>query len=154
MSKKNGGGGFGCALLLGLAGLGLAGAGSGATSGPSSPGEIPPAYLAAYKSAAAGACPELDWPLLAAVGYVESRHGANGGTTSAGAQGPMQFMPSTWRAYDHGSVWDIDDAAPAAAEYLCSAGLDQGDEEAAIYAYNHSWTYVATVQAQADEYRG
>ena len=151
MAKKSGGGGFGTLLLLGLAAFGVAGAGEGGDT--ADPGGIPGDYLAAYQ-AAADECPALDWELLAAVGWVETRHGANGGTSSAGAQGPMQFMPATWAAYDHGSVWDIDDAAPAAAEYLCVNGLDQGDHDAAIYAYNHSWTYVATVQAQADAYRG
>lgn len=154
-SNKQGGGGCGWALLLLVFGLGLAGAGgtSGPTTSQSSPGEIPGHYLAAYQ-AAADECPALDWPLLAAIGYVESRHGANMGPSSAGAIGPMQFMPATWAAYGSGDVWDIDDAAPAAAEYLCRNGLNRGDHQAALYAYNHSWTYVATVQDKADAYRG
>lgn len=150
---KGSGGGFGSLLVLVLVGLGLAGATDGGASAGGDPGEIPPAYLAAYQ-AAAGECPALDWELLAAIGYVESRHGANGGTSSAGAVGPMQFMPPTWAIYGGGSAYDIDDAAEAAARYLCAAGLAEGDHRRAIFAYNHSWGYVDKVQAQADAYRG
>lgn len=58
------------------------------------------------------------WAVLAAVGKVESGHGANMGPSSAGALGPMQFMPRTWPGYGHGSVWNPANAIPAARKYL------------------------------------
>lgn len=160
MSKANkqSRGGSGLAVLLLLFGAALAGAG-GADTSTASPGTIPAHYLAAYQ-AAADECPALDWQLLAAIGWVETKHGqsplpgVHSGSNSSGAMGPMQFIGSTWAAYDHGNVYDIDDAAPAAAEYLCRNGLARGDTRAAVYAYNHSWTYVATVLDKADVYRG
>ena len=41
----------------------------------------------------------MSWALLAAIGQVESGHGANTSTSYAGAQGPMQFLPSTFASY-------------------------------------------------------
>ncbi|MGL5828959.1 MAG: lytic murein transglycosylase, partial [Angustibacter sp.] len=55
-------------------------------------------YFALYQAAAL-TCPGMDWTLLAAVGQVESGHGRNVGPSSAGAVGPMQFMPRTFAAY-------------------------------------------------------
>ena len=77
--------------------------------------------------AAAKTCPGMSWTLLAAIGQVESGHGANPGTSYAGAQGPMQFMPSTFASYgvdgDEDGDRDIMDPADAvfsAAHYLCA----------------------------------
>src|SRR5699024_1767282 len=60
-------------------------------------GRIPKRFLALYKKA--GANYGLRWQLLAGVGWEESRHTADVGGSYAGAQGPMQFMPSTWEQY-------------------------------------------------------
>jgi membrane-bound lytic murein transglycosylase B len=80
------------------------------------------------------------------------------------AVGPMQILPTTWERYaadgDGDGVedpQDIDDAALAAAHYLCVAGGDlaQGaDWTAAIRAYNHSDVYVDAVRTQALAYAG
>ena len=79
------------------------------------------------------------------------------------AVGPMQFIPSTWRAAgadaDGDGVknpQDMTDAASAAAIYLCSGPGDlrlPGDLHAAIMRYNHSDSYAATVTAIAAAYR-
>ena len=65
--------------------------------------------------------------MLAAIGQVESGHGRNTSTSSAGAMGPMQFEPATFAAYavdgDHDGVKSIMDPADAiytAAHYLCA----------------------------------
>ena len=80
------------------------------------------------------------------------------------AVGPMQFIPTTWAvagvdadADGVRSPHDIDDAALAAAVYLC-AGEDGSIREpaamrAAIYSYNHSDSYVTLVMAFERGYR-
>ncbi|WP_330475566.1 lytic murein transglycosylase [Terrabacter sp. C0L_2] len=71
------------------------------------------------------------------------------------AVGPMQFIPGTWRLWGADGNGDgvadpqnIEDAALAAADYLCAGGRDlsrQADLEAAVLSYNHSQRYLATV---------
>jgi membrane-bound lytic murein transglycosylase B len=59
------------------------------------------------------------WNVLAAINYVESAFNKLRNASSAGAQGPMQFIPSTWRAYGlGGDVHDPHDAILGAANYL------------------------------------
>ena len=162
---------------------------------------IPQTALDAYRSAAAAmpaAC-HLSWPLLAAIGRVESDHGRfagavlhadghseppilgpvlngqgtariadtdqgrlDGDTVYDRAVGPMQFIPATWAIYGRtgagsvlGDPFDIHDAAQAAARYLCLAGGDlsaEAGQARAVFAYNHSDAYVATVLTLAAGY--
>jgi membrane-bound lytic murein transglycosylase B len=61
----------------------------------------------------------VKWQMLAAVNFVESAFGRVRSSSSAGAQGPMQFIPSTWRRYGlGGNVHDPHDAILGAANYL------------------------------------
>ena len=122
----------------------------------------PSTYLALYQDSAAKYCPGLSWTVLAAIGQIESDHGANDGPSSAGALGPMQFLPSTW------AVWGIDafgqtgapnimnplDAVPSAARMLCADGAAAGGASlaGAIFAYNHANWYVNEVLDLASEY--
>ena len=79
------------------------------------------------------------------------------------AVGPMQFIPSTWaNAARDGdgdgteSPNDIDDAALAAAAYLCAGSgsvLGESAMRAAIFSYNASEEYVALVMAMEEGYR-
>lgn len=118
--------------------------------------DIPPAMAELYQ-AAAPSCPGLAWPVLAAVGKVETDHGRNVAVSSAGAQGPMQFLPATFAAYgvdgDRDGDTDIDDPADAvfsAAKYLCANGGGQPTRLAvALYNYNRAAAYVARVLAWA-----
>jgi len=122
--------------------------------------DIPGDYLELYRSAARGA--GIDWAVLAAIGKVETDHGRYGGTcatSSAGANGPMQFMPATWSQYGvdgdgdgRKDVCDPADAVPAAAGYLVANGAPENYYNA-IYAYNHADWYVEDVLNQADVYR-
>ncbi len=122
----------------------------------------PTTYLELYKAAAARYCPGLSWTVLAAIGEVESGNGTNVGPSSAGALGPMQFLPSSWK------MWGIDgfgdtgtpnimnpyDAVPSAADYLCAEGAAKGGQSLynAIFSYNHADWYVNEVLAIAHEY--
>jgi membrane-bound lytic murein transglycosylase B len=121
---------------------------------------IPAEYQQAYRAAAL-TCPGMSWTLLAGVGQVESGHGRNNGPSSAGAIGPMQFMPRTFGAYavdgDHdGAIdaWDPQDAIFTAAHYLCVSGDASGAtansaawKQTALLAYNHAQWYVDLVLA-------
>ena len=122
---------------------------------------VPANYMALYKASAAKYCPTMSWTVLAAIGQIESGHGTNNGPSSAGALGPMQFLPSTW------AVWGIDgfgqtgppdimnplDAVPSAARMLCADGAGHpATLRGAIFAYNHANWYVDEVLALASEY--
>ena len=85
------------------------------------------------------------WQLLAAVNFVESAFGKLHNDSVSGAQGPMQFMPATWRAYGlGGNIRDPHDAILGAANYL-SQNHGRTDERTALYYYNHSPLYVNAV---------
>lgn len=92
------------------------------------------------------------WQLLAAVNFVESDFGRLREASIAGAQGPMQFMPSTWATYGRGDVHDPHAAILAAARFLRAAGAPAA-ERAALYRYNPSSAYVDAVERYAGRIR-
>jgi hypothetical protein len=123
------------------------------SGGPMTALSLPAEFDRAYRDAAT-TCPGLSWTLLAAVGQVESGHGRNNGPSSAGAIGPMQFMPATFALYgvdgDHDGTkdaWDPQDAVFSAAHYLCASGAGRGPDgvHRALLAYNHAEWYVDLV---------
>jgi membrane-bound lytic murein transglycosylase B len=88
----------------------------------------------------------VDWEYLAAINLVETGMGRIRGTSVAGAQGPMQFIPSTWAAYGEGDVNSPRDAILAAARYLRARGFNRpGGIPGALYGYNNSRRYVRGV---------
>jgi murein DD-endopeptidase MepM/ murein hydrolase activator NlpD len=120
--------------------------------------DIPPEYLALYRDAAARF--GLDWPVLAAVGKVESDHGRNMNGCDpnyAGARGPMQFLESTFRfaatlaGLTDADICDPADAIPAAAAYLRSNGAPD-DWQRALYRYNPAEWYPPLVLSWAERY--
>lgn len=89
------------------------------------------------------------WQLLAAVNFVESSFGRVRSKSVAGARGPMQFMPATWRVYGlGGDIGNPRDAILGAANLLSEAGAPAG-EARALYAYNPSRLYVDAVRRYA-----
>jgi hypothetical protein len=107
--------------------------------------------LAAYRAAEARLA--VPWEYLAAIHLVETRVGRIRGTSSAGAQGPMQFLPSTWQRYGRGGdIQATGDAILAAARLLRANGAP-ADMAGALYAYNPSRRYVRAVSAYASQLR-
>jgi hypothetical protein len=91
----------------------------------------------------------VPWNVLAAVNFVETRFGAVRNDSTAGAQGPMQFLPSTWDAYGlGGDIHDPHDAVLGAANYLDASGAPE-DYRRALYAYNPVDAYVTAVWSYA-----
>jgi hypothetical protein len=126
------------------------------------PSGRPASYIQLFQESAAQYCPGLPWTVLAAIGQIESGDRADPGVSSAGAMGPMQFLPSTWAEWgitafgEQGppNIMDPFDAVPSAARYLCAAGgATAAGLPSAIFAYNHADWYVTEVLALAKEYQ-
>jgi len=94
----------------------------------------------------------IPWQVLAAVNYVESDFGRVRQSSVSGAQGPMQFLPSTWATYGRGDVHDPHQAILGAARFLRAAG-GTVDERAALHRYNPSWAYVDAIERYAGRIR-
>jgi membrane-bound lytic murein transglycosylase B len=129
---------------------------------PAAAADIPASYLRLYRQA--GARYRIPWPVLAAIGKVESDHGqarlpgVRSGSNWAGACGPMQIgcVPhskagNAWARYGHGRPHDPAAAIPAAARYLVDHGA-RHNLDRALFAYNHSRAYVARVKQLARRY--
>jgi len=125
------------------------------------PAGVPANWIQLFQESAATYCPGLPWTVLAAIGEIESGDGANDGPSSAGAEGPMQFLPSTWAIWGTNGfgppgtpdIMNPLDAVPSAARLLCgSGGSNSATLAGAIFAYNHATWYVDEVLALASEY--
>jgi soluble lytic murein transglycosylase-like protein len=91
----------------------------------------------------------VPWEYLAAIHLVETRMGRIRGPSTAGAVGPMQFMPATWARYGAGGdINDPHDAIQAAARLLRAHGAPR-DMATALWHYNPSSRYVGAVTEYA-----
>jgi Transglycosylase SLT domain len=125
-------------------------------SSPCAATGVPPILIPIYQRAAATYALGPQGPaILAGINAVETAFGTNLNVSSAGAQGWMQFMPSTWATYGVDANGDgvadpynPEDAIFAAAGYLSAAGMPT-DTYGAIFAYNHADWYVAEVLSNA-----
>jgi len=179
------------AFVLGLAVV-VSGPSGGSQPSAVALEEIPDDLFGVYVEAAT-TCEGLPWPVLAAIGFIESRHaqgradpltgdvdppiigpaldGTNGNqriadpTSADGwahAQGPMQFLPSTWARWGRlaprrptdaqASPHNAWDAIHSAAAYLCAGRPQIENLEQAILSYNHSSAYLRDVIDKAIEY--
>jgi hypothetical protein len=114
---------------------------------------IPPFLLPIFQ--AAGTAYGVPWQVLAAINEVETDYGRDLSVSSAGAEGWMQFLPSSWAIYGVDANGDgfkdpynPADAIFAAGRYLRAAGA-AANLHGAIYAYNHSQAYVESVLLRA-----
>ena len=114
---------------------------------------IPPFLLPIYQ--AAGTAYGVPWQLLAAINEVETDYGRDLNVSSAGAEGWMQFLPSSWATYGVDANGDgfkdpynPADAIFAAARYLRAAGAATS-LRGAVFSYNHSQAYVESVMLRA-----
>ncbi len=114
---------------------------------------IPPFLLPIFQ--AAGTAYGVPWQVLAAINEVETDYGRDLSVSSAGAEGWMQFLPSSWESYGVDANGDgfkdpynPADAIFAAARYLRAAGAAT-DVRGAVFSYNHSQAYVESVMLRA-----
>jgi hypothetical protein len=114
---------------------------------------VPPFLLPIFQ--AAGTAYGVPWQVLAAINEVETDYGRDLSVSSAGAEGWMQFLPSSWATYGVDANGDgfkdpynPADAIFAAARYLRAAGAAT-NLRGAIFAYNHSHAYVDSVLLRA-----
>lgn len=91
----------------------------------------------------------IHWTYLAAINLVETKMGRIQGLSTAGARGPMQFMPGTWAEVGRGDIDDPHDSIQAAARYLVRRG-GLRDISKGLRGYNNSRHYVTGVRLYAE----
>ena len=149
------------AIVISVAALGANSPGCSSEAGPALSSEVPKRLVPIYDHAAAEYKLGPKGPsVLAAINFVETSFGTNMATSSAGAEGWMAFLPSTfaeWGVDGNGDgVKDIFNAADSifsAANYLHDSGAP-GDWWKAIFAYNHAGWYVEKVLRYAKQFSG
>jgi len=91
----------------------------------------------------------VGWNYLAAINLIETGLGRIVGVSPAGAQGPMQFLPSTFADYgDGGDILSPHDSIMAAGRYLAANGFAD-DHDGALFRYNNWDRYVRAVNDYA-----
>jgi hypothetical protein len=148
---------IGSAVCIAIAFGGAGSCGAGASSGNVK--GVPTRLIPIYQQAGAKYHLGPKGPaILAAINWEETSFGTNLSVSSAGAEGWMQFLPSSWEIFgvdangdgveDPYNPWD---AIFSAAHLLSSSGAP-GDWHDAILAYNHADWYVEDVLAAAKKF--
>ena len=106
------------------------------------PAAPPKQLLANYRASAARF--GVDWEYLAAINFIETSFGRIRGTSVAGAQGPMQFIPTTWDIYGRGDINSVRDSIFAAGRFLKAHDFAKS-RDGALFRYNNSSAYVRGV---------
>lgn len=109
---------------------------------------LPPETLIGYYKEAE-ARTGVPWEYVAGINLVETRMGRIQGISTAGAVGPMQFLPTTWAECCEGDPTNPADAIVGAAKYLTDRGGPENMRKA-LWGYNNSDYYVDAVTAYAD----
>jgi soluble lytic murein transglycosylase-like protein len=110
---------------------------------PTPAGELLGYYRKAESASGVG------WTYLAAINLIETGMGRIVGASDAGAQGPMQFLPSTFAAFgEGGDIFSPHDSILAAGRYLAANGFAD-NRDYALYRYNNSSQYVQAVNDYA-----
>jgi hypothetical protein len=146
------------AVCIAVAFGGTVGCGDASAAGGDVQG-VPAKLIPIYRQAAARYRLGPKGPaILAGVNWEETRFGAGLGVSGAGAEGWMQFLPSTWEAFgvdgngdgvkDTNDPWD----AIFAAARLLHYGGAPGNWHDAIFGYNHAEWYVEDVLADAEKW--
>ncbi|WP_054970971.1 LysM peptidoglycan-binding domain-containing protein [Alicyclobacillus ferrooxydans] len=118
------------------------------------PVQLIPVYMAAGQKYG------IPWTVLAAIHRTETDFSTGAVVSWAGAEGPMQFMPSTFQRYGvtapgcQGApdINNVYDAIYTAAHMLALDGYSS-NPVGALYQYNHSMTYVESIQSLAQAYQ-
>jgi hypothetical protein len=115
--------------------------------------QIPPFLLPIYQ--AAGIEYNVPWQVLAAINWIETDYGRDLSVSSAGAEGWMQFLPSTFKRWGvdatgtgYADPYNPTDAIFTAARYLAASGAATNLSKA-IFSYNHAGWYVQSVLLRA-----
>lgn len=118
---------------------------------------LPLSLLPVYQEA--GSKFSVPWTILAAIHRIETNFSMGAEVSSAGAEGPMQFLPSTFAHYGVAApgqtglpqIDNVYDAIYSCANMLHQDGYSRNPVQA-IYLYNHSMQYVDTVQQFAQSF--
>lgn len=118
---------------------------------------IPSNLIPIYQGA--GRTYNIPWTILAAIHRKETDFSTGREVSSAGAEGPMQFMPATFQEYGVTApgrqgppdINNVYDAIYSCAHMLAADGFQQ-DPVGALYLYDHSFAYVDAVRQLAHKY--
>ena len=76
---------------------------------------------------------DIPWPFLATINRIETDYNQTALVSSAGALGPMQFMPQTWKEYGQGSPFQFTNAVFATSKMFSALGMKNTAQKTTAY---------------------